>query len=148
MAQIVGILDGDCERHLDHNRILSQQSISVPYERTRTYMRVPHHAKSGTSIIMIVSGLHPIVDLIRTIVSKHIWSYLKRRPDHGRSCHQKLSNHDHIASKGNKSYQNVSTRITWTIVAFITDRKTKGTLHKVRTRKNPTYHILANWEYP
>ena len=68
VAQIVGILDGDRERHLDHNRILLQRSVSVKDERIRTYMRVPRRPKSGTSIMMIVSGLHPI----RTILSKHI----------------------------------------------------------------------------
>ena len=40
VAQIVGILNGDRARHLDHNRILSQQSISrVRDERINTYMQ-------------------------------------------------------------------------------------------------------------
>ena len=34
VAQIVGILDGDRERHLDHNRFLSRESVSVRDERT------------------------------------------------------------------------------------------------------------------
>ena len=54
-----------------------------------------------------------------------------------KSCHQKLRNRDHIASKRTKSYQNVSIRFTsyqnlkfqrdptisyeGTIVAFVTD---------------------------
>ena len=37
VAQIVGILDGDRGRHLDRNRILSQQSVSVRDECIRTY---------------------------------------------------------------------------------------------------------------
>ena len=44
--QIVGILDGDGERHLDHNCILSQESVSVRDEHIRTYRRVPHGPKS------------------------------------------------------------------------------------------------------
>ena len=60
VAQIVGILDGDPERHLNQNPILSQPSVSVQDERIRTYMRMPHRPKSGTRIVMIVSGLHPI----------------------------------------------------------------------------------------
>ena len=31
----------DRERHLDHNRIWSQKSVSVREERIRTYTRVP-----------------------------------------------------------------------------------------------------------
>ena len=82
----VGILDGNCERHLDHNRILPQQSVSVRNERIRKYMRVPHRPKSGISIVMIVSGQHPINPV----------------QNRGRSCHQKFSNRNHIASKLNK----------------------------------------------
>ena len=33
MAVVNGILDGDRERHLDHNRILSQQGVSVRVKR-------------------------------------------------------------------------------------------------------------------
>ena len=72
VAQIVGILDRDCERHMNHNRILSPQSVSVRDERIRTDMRVPHRPKSGTPIVMIVSDLHDIVDSIATILSKRI----------------------------------------------------------------------------
>ena len=55
VAQIVGIVDGNHEIHLDHNCILSQQSPSVRDECIRMYMRVPHRSKSGTSIVMIIS---------------------------------------------------------------------------------------------
>ena len=68
----MGILDGDCERQHDHNRILSQQGVSVRGERIRTYTGVPHRLKLGTSIVMIVPGLHPLVDPIGTILSKRI----------------------------------------------------------------------------
>ena len=72
LAQIVAIIDGDHESHLDHYRILSQQSVSGRDEHIRTYMRVPHRPKSGTLIVIVVSGLHPIVDPIRTIISNRI----------------------------------------------------------------------------
>ena len=72
LAEIVGILDGDRERHLDHNPILLQKSVSVRDERIRTYMRVPHRPESGTSIVLTVTGLIPIVDLIGTILSKRL----------------------------------------------------------------------------
>ena len=147
------ILDGDRERHPDHNRNLSRQSVSVRDDaRIRTCMRVPHRHKSETPSVMIVSGLHSIVDSIGTILSKCIRSYLKERPDRGRSCHQKLSNRDHITSKRDISYQKVSTRITsylnlkfqrnptisyeWTIVAFVTDCTTVGTPHEIYTNFN------------
>ena len=72
VAQIVGILDRDCDRHMDHNRILSQQSVSVRDERIRTDMRVPNPPKSGTPILMTISDLHDIVDSIGTVLSKRI----------------------------------------------------------------------------
>ena len=81
VAQIVIILHHDCEIHLDHNCIMSQQSAPVQNERIRTYMHVPDCSKLGTPIVLIASDWDPIVDLIRTILSKRMWSYLTGRPD-------------------------------------------------------------------
>ena len=89
-----------------------------------------------------------LADSIGTILSKRMCSYLNERPDR-----------DHTASKRNRSYQTVglSVRITsysnlncqrnptisyeWTIVAFVTDRTTMGTLHK---SIEPRYEISNN----
>ena len=95
VAQTVDTLDGDRERHLDHNHILSQQSVSVGDERIRTYMHVPHCSTR------IRSAPHRGLDR-----DNPVQTYMKERPGRGRPCHQKLSNRDHIASKRNKSYQN------------------------------------------
>ena len=54
----------------------------------------------------------PIVDSIATILSERIRSYLNGRSDRDWSWHLKLTNRDWLASERNKSYQNVSTRVT------------------------------------
>ena len=142
----VAQIDQDRERHLDHYRILSQQSASaeVRDQRIRTYMRMRHRPKSGTQIVMIVSDWHTIVESIEIILSKRTLYVIVSKRETS-SCHQKLTNRYHIASKRSKSYQNVSTGITsypslkfqrnptisyeWPSFAFATDRTTVGTQH-------------------
>ena len=53
VAKIVIMHYYDRERHLNHNRTLSQQSVSVRDERIRAYMHVLHRPKSGTPIVIM-----------------------------------------------------------------------------------------------
>ena len=113
------ILDGGRERHLDHNRILSQQGVD--YEIMFEIMHQNIYARATSSQIGHLNrdGRIRSAPLSGPGRDNPVQTYLIVSEGETRSWQivsskigQSWSYHDHIASKGNKSYQNISTCIT------------------------------------
>lgn len=124
-------------------------------KRIRTYLFVHNRPQWGTCVVNFALDLNLIWNLIWTILSKRMLSYLNGQWDHGRSRHLNYIYRDLALSMLNQSHINASTRKTsypytkternstisydFLIVLLVTDRTTVETYHMLDSHCRDIY---------